>query len=313
MIIRKYQPGDEAAQIRIYNEAACQLPAFKKATLDEVRRRLIAPKKDRTTRFLAIDGNQPLGYASYQTNGRVSFPWCFPGQEGPREELFNHVLGEMKAQGITRAFAAYRPDWTSILEWFESQGFVKKREMINYSMDIMEMPTVSTRSSEYIEPLTDEEFPWLVDRIASWSIVSDPEEIRASWLSNPWIPRDSLFAYRSPNGIEAVGALIANSRYAKGEDLDGKMPCFRLGALGTEGLTWKRVNGLFSFVVENPNKVSLRGLDLLSHAYRQLEETSAEVMTAQIPSDVEHLVYFYRQYFQEQGRFPLLERELTDD
>ena len=39
MKIRTYAPGDDGAQVSIYNEAAATLPKFKAATLDEVRRR----------------------------------------------------------------------------------------------------------------------------------------------------------------------------------------------------------------------------------------------------------------------------------
>ena len=35
MTIRTFQPGDDVAQVGIYNEAAGDLPKFKPATLDE--------------------------------------------------------------------------------------------------------------------------------------------------------------------------------------------------------------------------------------------------------------------------------------
>ena len=55
MTIRTYQPGDEVAQVGIYNEAAGDLPKFKPATLDEVRRRARGPDFDPDTRFFAED------------------------------------------------------------------------------------------------------------------------------------------------------------------------------------------------------------------------------------------------------------------
>src|SRR5438105_2386744 len=81
MQIRNFEPGDEAAQVGIYNEAAGSLPRFKPATLDEVRRRSKATDFDPGTRFYAVDGGQVVGYAVFQANGRVSYPWCRSGQE----------------------------------------------------------------------------------------------------------------------------------------------------------------------------------------------------------------------------------------
>ena len=43
MDIRNYQPGDDAVQAAIYNEAAGQLPKFKAATEGDVSRRSKAP------------------------------------------------------------------------------------------------------------------------------------------------------------------------------------------------------------------------------------------------------------------------------
>src|SRR5205809_1066061 len=63
MMTRNFQAGDETAQVAIYNEATAQLPKFKPATLDEVRRRCRAPEFDPQTRFFAIDNEQPVGYA----------------------------------------------------------------------------------------------------------------------------------------------------------------------------------------------------------------------------------------------------------
>ena len=54
MEIRTFRPGDDAAQVSIYNEAAADLPKFKAATLDEVRRRSRAAEFDPSTRFVAV-------------------------------------------------------------------------------------------------------------------------------------------------------------------------------------------------------------------------------------------------------------------
>src|SRR5437879_158263 len=111
MTIRAYQGGDEVAQVRIYNESAAALPKFKPATVDEVRRRMRGPDFDPSSRFYAVADGRPVGYATFQPNGRVSFPWCLEGHEQFTGPLLDHVLEVMRQQGLRRAWAAYRTDW----------------------------------------------------------------------------------------------------------------------------------------------------------------------------------------------------------
>ena len=68
---------------------------------------------------------------------------------------------------------------------------------------------------------------------------------------------------------EAVGLVIANEEYANPKLVDSSMPCFRLGAFGSEGMQTKRINGLFSFVAAG-NNINRHGLELLGHAVFRL-------------------------------------------
>src|SRR5688500_9180510 len=106
MTIRTSQPGDEAAQVGLYNEAAGELPKFKPATLDGVRRRSRAADFDPGARFFAVEDGQAVGYATFQPNGRVSYPWCRKGHERHAGPLFEAALQEMRRRGLTAAFAA---------------------------------------------------------------------------------------------------------------------------------------------------------------------------------------------------------------
>src|SRR5947209_18237013 len=92
MNVRTFQPGDDAAQVSIYNEAATALPKFKPATLDEMRRRTSAPEFDPSTRFYALEQNRPVAYATFQANGRVSYPWSRPGPEALAGPPLEQVL-----------------------------------------------------------------------------------------------------------------------------------------------------------------------------------------------------------------------------
>lgn len=311
MTIRNYKPGDEVAQVGIYNEAAADQPKFKPATVDEVRRRCWAVGFDPGTRFYALEGDKLVAYATFQANGRVSYPWCRKGHARWAEPLFARVLEALRGRGLTLAFAAYRGDWLPPRDFFLGHGFVQLRQVHNFVLDLVEMPTPPGRTASTITPLTAEDLPALAAMGAGVLRVGLPELERVLF-HNPSFGPEALFAVRSraDGRAVAVGALVARDAYAAPKQLDGLMPCFRLGAFGTEGLTTKRVNGLFSFVVADPREVSRAGLDLLGHAAYLLQETEVATLAAQVPSDVPHLMRFYQQYFRPQGQFPLYERTL---
>jgi hypothetical protein len=311
MEIRVYQAGDESAQVSIYNEAAAELPKFKTATLDEVRRRARAADYDPTARFLAVVDGRPVGYASFQANGRVSYPWCRKGHEAAAEPLFERVLQTMQARGMNYAFAAYRADWPAQLAFFQGHGFAQTREMVNYVLDLVEMPTPMARPSSSVGPATPDDVPAILDMGANVLRVSDAAALEQYLFHNPYFPADSVFVLRHRAGSPPLAAaiLVANADYAHPRQVDAAMPCFRLGAFGTEGTTTKRINGLFSFLTADAHNAPPLGLDLLGYASYRLQDTDVETFAAQVPSDAGHLLRFYKQYFQRQASFPLLEKK----
>jgi hypothetical protein len=312
MEIRTYQPGDEAAQVGIYNEATAELPKFKAATLDEVRRRTLAADYDRAARFVAVLGGRPIGYAGFQANGRVNYPWCRKGHETAAQPLLERVLQAMRERGMTYAFAAYRADWPEQLAFFRNNGFEQRREMINYVLDIVEMPTPMARPSSSVSPATPADVPAILDLGANVLRLRDAAALEQYLFHNPYFAADSVFVLRGRIGAEplAVALLVANPAYANPRQVDAAMPCFRLGAFGTEGMTSKRINGLFSFLTAESRDGHPLALDLLGYAAYRLQDTDVETFAAQVPSDAGHLQRFYKQYFQRQASFPLLERTL---
>jgi hypothetical protein len=310
--IRPYGPGDDAVQVSIYNEAAADLPRFKPATLDEVRRRGRDPSFDPAARFVAAVEGRPMAYATYQANGRVSFPWCRKGHEDLADPLFVRVLESMKERGLARAFAAYRVDWIAQQAFFARHGFETRREMVGFVLDLVEMPTPSARPASTIGPLRPEDVPAVLQLGEGILRVRDAVELERHLFHNPYFPPESLFALRSrADGAPlAVGLVVANPAYANPTQTDAGMPCFRLGAFGTDGLTTKRINGMFSFLAAAGRDLNSLGLDLLGYAAFRLEQTEVETFGAQVPSDAGHLLRFYTQYFRRQGSFPILERML---
>jgi hypothetical protein len=312
MSIRTFVPGDEVAQVGIYNEAAADLPKFKPATVDEVRRRLIGPDFSADSRFYALANNRPVGYCTIQPNGRISFPWCRKGYEITAGPLFERALDGLRQRGLGRAFAAYRADWLPQKEFFEKQGFRQARDMVNFVMDLAEMPTPSARPNTGIEPLTEADLPALPALGAGVFRTADVAELGRYYLHNPHFPPDAVFVLRSRADAApvAMGLVIANGAVADPRAIDPAMPCFRLGAAGTEGLTLKRVNGLFTVAVPPTRDVSPVALDLMSYAALRLESTDVGTLAAQAPSDAPHLIRFYKQYFRRQGSVPVFERDL---
>jgi hypothetical protein len=313
MSIRTFQPGDESAQVSIYNEAAGDLPKFKPATLDEVRRRIRDPGFDPKMRFFALDGDQPVGYASFSVNGRVSYPWCRAGHEHHAEGLFQAVLQAMKGVGLKKAFAAYRGDWPAMRDFFLKQGFVQAREMVNFVVDLADLPTPAARPNSLLQTPTAADMAGLFALAPGALRVSSPAELERHLLHNPYFPPDSVFVFhhRTDNTPVAVGVLVVQTGYADPLQIDAGMPCFRLGAFGTETMTWKRVNALFSFLARPGSTLTPYGLDLLGAAATRLETTDLDTIAAQSPSDVPHLLKFYETYFRRQGSFPVYQRMLS--
>ena len=42
----------------------------------------------------------------------------------------------MKERGIPEAWAAYRADWSPVLDFLRGHGFIDKRKMINYVAEV---------------------------------------------------------------------------------------------------------------------------------------------------------------------------------
>jgi hypothetical protein len=313
MTIRTFQPGDEAVQVAIYNEAAAVLPKFKPATLAEVQRRTRSRDFDPTMRFFALDGGKPVGYALFNPNGRVSYPWCLPGHERHATSLFEQVVAAMQQRGMRKAFAAYRGDWPTVCDFIRQHGFTQAREMVNYMVDTVDLPTVPARPSSTITALREKDVRAVLNLAPEALRVSTPEELTEHLLHNPYFTPDALFVLRSRMGDEpvAVGILLTEPTYADPRQVDANMPCFRLGAFGTEFMQAKRIKGLFSFLARNDSNLNALGLDLLGHAAARLQDhDDIGTLAAQAATDVPYLQRFYERLFRRQGSFPVFERIL---
>lgn len=311
MHIRNYRPGDEAIQAAIYNEAAVALPKFKQATVDEVARRCQAKDFDPSTRFYAEENGTVIAYATFQANGRVSCPWTRRTHEHAGELLAEKVLEAMKARGIRKAFAAYRADWAEPIHFWERRGFHKARDINNYILQLSDMPTRAPRPA-VVTLLRREDVPAIYAMAPEALRVANAAELEQHMFHNPYYTSADYYVLRHRDNPSptAVGIVVQNPEYADPNKLDADMPCFRLGAFGTEGTTTKRINGLFSFLTANNSDALSHATQLLEYAAARLEHADMFTLAAQVPSDVPHLVRFYKHTFLRQGSFPIYEKEL---
>ena len=311
MNIRTYQPGDERSQAALFNSVGFTLPGFKHATEDDVRKRTRGRGFDPGCRFYAEESGQMIGYCSLDcSQGRVSIPWCKKGYEAVAMPLFESVLNAARERKLKSIFAAYRRDWEQPLKFLEENGFIKVRDVINYMTDHADLPTVANRTGFGVRRITREDLPALAE-LGKGVIRLAAEQLEEYVFSNPYLPSQAFAALPAANGDAPAGVGVGyeSGTWADVRKVDPLAPCFRMGAFGTEGLTTKRVNGLFSFVAKPENAIPA-GLALLAEASKDMTEGTVAAIAAQCPSDATHLVGFYSRYFKEQGRFPVLVREL---
>jgi hypothetical protein len=309
--IRSYQPGDEQAQARIYNTAAGSFPGFKPATAEEIGRRYRAADPDPESRYYAVENGEVMGYAVFGSNGRISYPWCLPGAETLRQPLLETVLLEMRKRGISEAWTAYRADWTSVLEFLRAYGFTEKRQMINYVAGLSQLLAGDRLpANRVVEPLTREDLPQLIAVANGLLADSDPRTLERFYWDNPFYNfSEGLFALKNSDSGEILGVslLVVNEQFADPTKIDAAMPCFRLGAFGTERERHKRVNGLFSCVFVD----EAEGERLLSASLRsQTSRSVPTVIAAQVPSDAPALCAWYGRFFQRQASFPIWSRRI---
>ena len=92
---------------------------------DDVRKRTRARGFDPASRIIASEAGKVVGYCTFHTDGRVSYPWCKPGHEHHAEPLFTAALDGLKSRGIRRVYAAYHRDWPAPAEFFAAHGMPK--------------------------------------------------------------------------------------------------------------------------------------------------------------------------------------------
>jgi hypothetical protein len=313
MNIRAFQPGDETVQAELYNEAAAALPSFKPAPLQDVLRRVQGRDFDPETRLFAVQERGAVGYISWQTNGRIGYPWCRRGHEKIREVLLKAALEALTRRGFTRVYAAYRADWKEIGRFFLGHGFKQAREMVNFAVELPDLRLPDSSSPRHMTPLREQDVDGILSLVPGALHVTTADPLRDYLFRNPYFDPECLFvcrAHQDPRQVAAVGIVIEKPPYADPRKVDSAMPCFRLGAFGTEKMTHKRINGMFSFLAPAGPDFDSIARDVLEHAAQLLRQANASTIGAQVASDQTHLLDFYKRFFNRQGSFPVFEKAL---
>src|SRR5262249_38062335 len=159
-------------------------------------------------------------------------------------------------------------------------------------MDLTDMPTPSARAASAVEPMTPADVPAVLALAPKAFRVRDAAGLEQQLLHNPYFPPSAVHVLRGRDGPVGLSILVENTVYANPPEIDAAMPCYRLGAVGTEGMQTKRVNGLFGFAAAPGNDVSRIGLDLLSHAALRLQESDLATLAGQAATDAPHLLRF---------------------
>ena len=155
---------------------------------------------DPATRFYLEDGGQVVGYSGFLPGGRVSYPWCRPGHETRADELLTAVLAAMRARGLPRAFAAYHAGWAAQADFFLRHGFARAREVLNFIQDILELPTLMSRSRPTFTELRPGDVPDLMAMAPALWRGQSPAAIERHLLQNPYVPPESHFVLRYRTG-----------------------------------------------------------------------------------------------------------------
>ena len=112
---------------------------------------------------------------------------------------WNRVYDWLRKHGLPCAWTAFRAEWGPFSDFFQAHGFRPVREIINYVMDLVAMPTPAAKVGIGFTPLTAEDLPAMLSLTPNVLRARTPEELGQHLLHNPLFPADSVFVLRNRN------------------------------------------------------------------------------------------------------------------
>src|SRR5207248_9836742 len=171
---------------------------------------------------------------------------------------------------VGEGLAASRGGWAVQWDFFMAHGFSRARDIVNFTIDLADMPTPAAIATSNFAAVTPADVPAIL-ALAPMALRSrTAEEFERHLLRNAYFGPESVYVLRNrASEAVAAGVLIHKDDYANPRLIDAGMPCFRLGAFGTEGMSVKRVDGLFSFLTRAGADTNALALTLMSEADRK--------------------------------------------
>jgi hypothetical protein len=199
-----------------------------------------------------------------------------------------------------------------VLDFLRGHQFIQIRSMINYVAEKSRLPVLDRLpATRLVTNLKRDELPDLATLMpASFGKVDVATLGRFFWENPFYAFPDHLLALKDADSgnLRGISLMVLDDRFADPTKIDSSMPCFRLGAFGTETQRHKRVNGLYSclFVDE------VDGDLLLAASLASISgKFTLNYFAAQAPDDAPALCAWYDRHFEHQGSFPILSRPLS--
>ena len=310
MLIRTYQPGDEQAQARIYNAAAGSLPAFKPASPEEIARRYQGDDADPGIAVLRRGrwrGRGLCGVLRERAHQLSLVP--ARGGGGARAAAASRPRSRWTAAAMPEAWAAYRADWSAVLDFLRGHGFVEKRQMINYLADVSRMPGPprSARGSGHRAARTRRGLP--ARGAGPEAVLRRSSRVRSRRSSGririTTSPRASSRSRSAADGRVLGGLPAGDERPVRRPEQDRRrhalLPPRRLRHRARA--TQARQRAVLLRRSPTSPKASCCSRHPIGGVHAQAGLTH---VAAQAPSDAVALCAFYDRIFQRQGAFPIL-------
>ena len=261
MTIRTFQPGDDVAQVSHLQRGGRRAAEFQARHAGRAAPPAARPGLRRRPR-----GSTPWPTAGrsatprFAANGRVSFPWCRKGHEAVAEPLLRRrPRGDARARPTARLRRLPRrlagPARSS-----RPTASRQTREMVNFVIDIVEMPTPAARRAANITPVTaGRRARHPPPRGRRPARRRPPRRSKQHLFRNPYFSAASLFALRSRSGDDAGRRRRWSSSRGLRQPRPGRRapcPASASGRSAPRGMTHKRINGLFSFLAADARELS---------------------------------------------------------
>ena len=314
MTIRTFQAGDDAAQGRIYNEAAGRPAAVQARDAGRAAPPARGPDFDPGTRFFAWRGRPARRLRHVPRQRPRQLPLVPQGPRGGAPSRSSRPSSTRCAgAAIAGAFAAYRADWPAAARVLRRPRLRARRARWSIRHRHRRHADAVGPLASHITPLTPADVPAVLRPGRASCAADDRRRARGSTSSTTPTSR------RRRCSCCAAAAATSRRRRGAGRRVAGATPTpagrSRHALLPPRGVRHRGADPSASTACSAsspPTRATCRrcALDLLGHATQRLQDTEVETLAAQVPSDAPHLLRFYKRSSAGRGVSRVFERPL---